>query len=115
MTPKLLFWVKWTWTVPVPPYLPTESSCCLISEKPVLISKLSQLDLAEVGTVSSGHRWDCQQAIRELEEVCIFPPEFVSIDLSGIPLEGRDGHIGACFQDGTPSGKNMKGKHEVYK
>lgn len=85
------------------PYLPIESNVCVIGEKPVFSSKLGQLDLAEVATVSSGDRRHRQQSLWQLEEVCVTAPEFVSIDLCGIPLEGRDGHIGTRFQDGTPS------------
>lgn len=87
------------------PYLPIESSGCIICEKPVFSSKLRQLNLAEVATVSSRDCWYCQQGIWELEEVCITAPEFVSIDLCRVPLEGRDGHIWTCFQDGAPSGE----------
>lgn len=32
-------------------------------------------------------------------------PESVPIDLRGVPLKGRDGHIWTRFQDGTPSGE----------
>lgn len=87
------------------PYLPIESSGCIIDEKPVFGSKLSQLNPAEVATVCGRDCWYCQQSIWELEEVCITAPEFVSIDLCGVPLEGRDGHIRTCFQDGAPSRK----------
>lgn len=87
------------------PYLPIESSVCIIGEKPVFSSELGQLDPTEVATVSSRGCWYSQQGVRQLEEVCITAPEFVSIDLRGVPLEGRDGHIRTCFQDGAPSGE----------
>ncbi len=87
------------------PYLPIESSGCVIGEKPVLSSKLGQLNPAQVAAVSSRDCWYCQQSIWELEEVCITAPEFMSIDLCGVPLEGRDGHIRTCLQDGAPSGE----------
>lgn len=87
------------------PYLPIQSSICIIGKKPVLSSKLSQLNPAEVAAVSSRDCWYWQQGVWQLEEVCVTAPEFVSIDLCGVPLEGRDGHIRTCFHDGTPSGE----------
>lgn len=41
------------------PYLPIESIGCAIGEKPVFGSKLSQLNPAEVATVSSQDCWYC--------------------------------------------------------
>ena len=90
------------------PYLPIESSGCVIGEEPVLSSELGQLNPAEVPTVSSRDRWYRQQSIWELEEVGVTAPEFVPIDLRGIPLEGRDRHIWTRFQDSAPSGKKRK-------
>ena len=91
-------------------YLPAENSGCIIAEKPVFSSKLGQLYLAEVATVSSQDCRYWQQGIWELEEVGIAAPKFVSIDLCGVPLEGRDAHIWTSFKDGTPSGETTRRK-----
>lgn len=41
--------------------------------------------------------------------------ESVSVDLCGVPLEGRNGHIWTCFQDGTPSGEIKQKDTEIKK
>lgn len=84
-------------------YLPIESFGRIVGEEPVIRFELRQLNSAEVAALSGQPRWDRQEGIRELEEVCVPAPEFVPVDLCGVPLEGRDGHMWTCFQDGAPS------------
>lgn len=92
------------------PHLPIQSVDCVIREKPVISSKLGQLNPAQVATVSGQCWWHCQQGVWELEEVRITAPELLSIDLCRVPLEGRDGHVWTCLQDHAPSGENTRGK-----
>lgn len=93
------------------PYLPIESGGCIVGEEPVLGPELGQLDAAEVAAVRCGGCWDCQQRVRQLEEVCVTAPEFVPVDLRGVPLEGGDGHIRTCLQDGASSAEIQNKKY----
>lgn len=86
------------------PHLPVESADGVVGEEPVVGPELGQLDPAEVATVSRQQRRHWQQGVRQLEEVPITAPEFLPVDLRGVPLEGGGGHVRTRFQDSAPSG-----------
>lgn len=86
------------------PHLPVESADGVVGEEPVVGPELGQLDPAEVATVSRQQRRHWQQGVRQLEEVPITAPEFLPVDLRGVPLEGGGGHVRTRFKDSAPSG-----------
>lgn len=87
------------------PHLPVESGDRVVSEEPVIASELRQLDPAEVAAVGGRQqRRHSQQGVRQLEEVAIAGPELLAVDLCGVPLEGRGGHMWTRFEDSAPSG-----------
>lgn len=87
------------------PHLPIESADRVVCEEPLIGSELRQLNPAEVSTVSRQQRRHGQQGVRQLEEVAVAAPEFLAVDLRGVPLEGRGGHVWTRFQDSAPSGR----------
>lgn len=93
-----------------PPHLPVESADGVVREKPVVGSELGQLNPAEVAAVGRQQRRHWQQGVRQLEEVPITAPEFLPVDLRGVPLEGGGGHVWTRFQDSAPSGGMVQRK-----
>lgn len=77
--------------------------------------ELSQLDPPAGRGRHSAGGWGghLQQRVREMEGVAVTAPERVPIDLCGVPVEGRDGHVGTVVQDGAPSGEITR-RHSEY-